>query len=99
MRTDTSISEFQHLFGLAQSHSLALARSHTETRNGTVFEVQWLDEFNDANELIAHYRLWTNQSQTPPYRKQVGWERFSVKGQLLDREVHYSKRETNDWLH
>lgn len=99
MRTDTPTHEFKQRFGLANSHKLTLARSHVETRNGAVFEVQWLEEHDEDNALVARYRSWTKQAQRPPYRKQMGWERFSAKGQLLDREVRYSKRDTNDWLH
>ena len=76
-----------------------MSQTHVETRNSTVLEVQWLEEHNEDETLVARYRSWTNQSQRPPYNKQVGWERFSVKGQLLAREVRYSKRDTNDWLH
>lgn len=99
MRSETSTHDFKQLFGLAKSHTLTMARSHVETRNGTVSRVQWLEEHNEDNALIARYRSWTKQSQRPPYRKQMGWERFSAKGQLLDREVRFSKRDTNDWLH
>lgn len=99
MDIDTSIHDFEQWVGLSQSHSLTLSRTHLETRDHTVFEVQWLEERNEDEILVARYRSWTNQSQRPPYRKQKGWERFSVKGQLLDREVLYSKRDTNDWLH
>ena len=76
-----------------------MSRKHVERLNGTVFEVQWLEEHNEDETLVARYRSWTQQAQKPPYRKQVGWERYSLKGQLLDREVRYSKRDNNDWLH
>jgi hypothetical protein len=99
MSTHTSTHYFEQLFGLSQSHSLTLSQSHAETRNDTVFEVQWLEEHNDECKLVARYRSWTKQSKKPPYRKQIGWERFCAKGQLLDREVRYSKRDKNDWLH
>ena len=99
MSTEISTHDLEQLFGLSQSHSLTLSRSHVEKRNDTVFEVQWLDEHNKEFKLVARYRSWTNQSQKPPYRKQIGWERYCAKGELLDREVRYSKRDTNDWLH
>ncbi|MFT6877621.1 MAG: hypothetical protein ACJAZF_003751 [Granulosicoccus sp.] len=99
MDINTPTHDFEQLFGLSQSHGLTLSRTHVETRDGTVFKVQWLEERNQDETLVARYRSWTNQSQRPPYDKQTGWERFCVKGQLLEREVHYSKRDTNDWLH
>ena len=99
MGTNYSTQTFEQLFGLAKTHSLTMARTHVVTRDSTVFEVQWLEEHNEDNKLVARYRSWTNKSQKPPYRKQVGWERYSLSGKILDREVHYSKRDTNDWLH
>ncbi|MFT4730732.1 MAG: hypothetical protein ACI9UN_005262 [Granulosicoccus sp.] len=99
MDFDTATHDFEQWVGLSQSHSLTLSRTHTETRDNTVFEVQWLEERNEDKLLIARYRSWSAQSQRPPYRKQMGWERFSAKGKLLDREVLYSKRDTTDWLH
>jgi hypothetical protein len=99
MNTEISTQEFERLFGLSKSHSLTMSRTHVETRNGCVFEVQWLEEHNKDETLVARFRSWTKQSLTPPYRKQSGWERFSTNGALLDREVKYSKRDTNEWLH
>jgi hypothetical protein len=99
MGINTKARNFEQLFGLSQSNSLTMGQTQTVTLDNTVFEVQWLEERNEDELLIARYRSWTKQSQRPPYKKQMGWERFSAKGQLLDREVHYSKRDTNDWLH
>lgn len=99
MSSNTSTYDLKQLFGLTRSHTLTLSRTDTQTCNDTEYKVQWLDE-HDANEiLVARYRSWSKQAKKPPYRQQTGWERFSIKGHLLAREVRYSKRETNDWLH
>ena len=87
------------MFELSERHSLRMTRSHTETRGDTVFETQWLDERNEQDILVARFRAWSNQSTQPPYRKQTGWERFSTNGDLLDREILYSKRANKEWLH
>lgn len=99
MNSVNSVQELSKVVELSEHHSLTVSRSHKETRGNTVYETQWLDERNEHNKLVARFRLWTNQSTKPPYRKQTGWERFSVNGALLDREIRYSKRDNNEWLH
>lgn len=99
MNTNTSIRHFEKLFGLPQNHSLTVFQTQTQTRNSTVFEVQWLEERNQDNTVIARYRSWTRHTQRPPYRRLKGWERFCITGELLDREVRYSQRDSNDWMH
>ncbi len=99
MNSIKSVSDYEQMFKLSERHSLSIARSHTETRGDTVFETQWLDERNEQDLLVARFRAWSNQSTQPPYRKQTGWERFSINGDLLDREILYSKRANNEWLH
>jgi len=98
-KSDTLTRDLAKLFGLSKSNSLTLSRSHVETNDGIEYQAKWIDERNENQKLIARYRSWTNQSHRPPYHKQIGWERYSVTGQLLDREVRYSKRDTNEWVH
>lgn len=99
MKSVKSVEEIGQLVDLEDQHSLTISKSHSEKRGCTVYETHWLEERNELNTIVARFRTWTNQSTKPPYRKQVGWERFSINGSLLDREIRYSKRETNDWLH
>ena len=99
MSSVKSVREFRKIVKLSEHHSLTISGSHKETRGNTVYETQWLDEKNAEEVVVARFRQWTNQSTKPPYRKQIGWERFSAKGALLDREIRYSKRDTNEWLH
>ena len=96
---DDTAQPYERLFALPAQHSLKLSSSNQVTRDNTVFETRWLDEHDEQQNLIARFRTWTNQSTTPPYRKQVGWERYSLSGELLDREVRYSMRETDEYLH
>ncbi|MEE9318841.1 MAG: hypothetical protein V3U76_00185 [Granulosicoccus sp.] len=91
--------DYSLLFGIAPSHSLKESTRQRTQRDSIWFEVRWIDEHDDNKRLIARYRTWSNQSLKPPYKKQVGWERYSLSGELLDREVRYSKREYNGYIH
>ncbi|MFK7853100.1 MAG: hypothetical protein AB8B79_03260 [Granulosicoccus sp.] len=99
MIIDDTAQPYERLFDLPSTHSLKLSSSKQVKRDSMVFETRWLDEHDESQKLVARFRTWTNQSMKPPYRKQIGWERYSLSGDLLDREVRYSKRKTNDYLH
>jgi len=99
MIIDDTAQPYERLFDLPNTHSLKLSSSKQVKRDSMVFETRWLDEHDEKHKLVARFRTWTNQSMKPPYRKQIGWERYSLSGDLLDREVRYSKRENNDYLH
>ena len=87
------------LFDVPEGHTLKLASSKTVERNSVMCEIRWLDELDSGCRLVARFRTWTNRSLKPPYRRQRGWEKFSVSGNLLDREVRYSKRDDMSYLH
>ena len=99
MISDQTSQAYEQMFVLPEQHSLKLSSSRKVKRDSMIFETRWLDEHDSHNKLIARFRTWTNLSLSPPYRKQVGWERFSLSGKLLDREIRYSKRPTDDYLH
>jgi len=99
MITNTASQDYEQLFALPESHSLKLSSNRCTTRNSTVYETRWMDEYDVNDKLIARFRTWTNQAQKPPYRKQIGWERYSLTGKLLDREIRYSRRPDNEYLH
>lgn len=99
MTDDTLTDEFRERFALPDDHSLSVSGNRKETRNGSEFESRWLEEHDGQQQLVARFRTWTRQSLRPPYRRQVGWERYSLKGDMLDREVRYSRRSSLDYLH
>jgi hypothetical protein len=99
MISDTASPAYEQMFALPDKHSLKMASSRKVRRDSMVYETRWLDEHDARHKLISRFRIWTSQSLKPPYRKQLGWERFSLSGKLLDREVRYSKRATDDYLH
>ncbi len=96
---DDKTTQYAQLFDIPGHHCLTLLSSNRVERDSTVYETQWLNEHDGAQQLIARFRTWTNSSLKPPYRKQSGWERFSSNGDLLDREVRYSKRDDMEYLH
>lgn len=99
MKNDTASDELKRLLALPEEHRLSVSRSRKESRHGSDYESHWLEEHDASDQLIARFRTWTRQSLRPPYRKQIGWERYSLKGELLDREVRYSRRPDTDYLH
>ena len=96
---DARVSDYAALFDLAPRHTLHPARGARVRRGDTLHETRWLEERDAARRLVARYRTWTNRSSVPPYRTQLGWERFSPAGELLVREVRYSTRESVARLH
>ncbi len=99
MKTETTTCDFALMFALPPEHRLTEARSGATSREGTRYETRWLEEYDAHDQLVARFRTWTKQSLRPPYRKQVGWERFSLSGELLDREIRYSRRTIEGYLH
>jgi len=89
----------EHRLPINKYHRLTKANAYTEKRGNTVYRTQWLNESGENDALVSRIRTWTNETSRPPYRKQVGWERYSPTGELLEREVRYSKRADNEWLH
>lgn len=86
-------------FDISPTHTLKQQTVEQKERAQTLYETCWFVEKDDQNNTVARYRSWTNQSMQPPFRTQIGWERYSPSGTLLEREVCYSKRESTDYLH
>jgi len=99
MNADNTTEHFARLFDVPEAHCLTESSFSTVERNSTVFETRWLEERDAELKLVARFRAWSNRQLKPPYRRQTGWERFSRLGNLLDREVRYSKRNDNEYLH
>lgn len=99
MKKEKTAQAYAELFDIPQSHSLTLHQGSTQKRDSTIYETRWMDEHDCNSRLIARFRTWTNRQLKPPYKQQTGWERFSTKGVLLDREVRYFERDNNDYLH
>lgn len=99
MTGDHSSTAYKVLFGIPEQHSLTLSKNSSVKRRSTVYETRWFEEQDEQGAIIARYRAWSNQNLDPPYRKQQGWERFSLSGNLLDREVRYSQRDSHQYLH
>ena len=93
------IADYKALFGVHSSHTLQASRHvrprHVDERGQT----RWLDERDAAGKLVARYRTWTRELSLNPVRQQFGWERWSLDGHLLDREVRYSTKSSKAGLH
>ena len=86
-------------FDLKTGHTLKLQRHDKIGKHGTIYETIWYDERDSDQKLVSRFRAWINQDRNPPYRRQIGWEQYALSGELLDREVRYSKRENLEYLH
>lgn len=99
MNNDKTAEEYAELFGLTATHSLTLQPESSVTRDSTIYKTRWIEEHDSNSRMIARFRAWTNRQLKPPYKRQTGWERFSLTGALLDREVRYSERDDTEYLH
>jgi len=92
-------TELIQRFDLKTGHTLKLQSHDKIGKGGTMYETIWYDELDYDHKLVSRFRAWINQDSNPPYRRQTGWERYALSGELLDREVRYSKRENLEYLH
>ena len=93
-------TDYAALVGLDANHVLVPADpARTTTQGSTRREIRWLEERDAQARPVARYRTWSVRSSRPPYRRELGWERFSLVGELLDREVRYSTRASRRALH
>jgi len=73
--------------------------THQEVINGTRYHTTWFTAIHQNDDECRRYRVWYNEGLSPPYRKQQGWELFDATGIVCDREIRYSKRPDNGYLH
>jgi len=78
---------------------LKILTKHSEVKNGTRYHVVWFAATREEATSSRRYRAWLNEGLSPPYRKQHGWEEFDASGAVCDREIRYSKRKDNNYLH
>lgn len=99
MSNHQKTQHYARLFDLPCDHSLTISESSRVEKDRVICETSWLEEHDSHNKLIARFRTWNNRSLQPPYRRQEGWERYSLSGNLLDREIRYTKRDNMDYVH
>lgn len=97
--TDDETRAWHQRLMLPASHQLTVTGRKCETRRGSRYESRWLQQLDDCQRPVARYRTWTRQSLSPPYRRQEGWERYSPTGELMDREIRFSRRSDSAYLH
>lgn len=86
-------------FDINPAHSLKQQHFEQREQNQTHYTTCWYVEKDDQQRIVARYRSWSNQGKLPPYRAQIGWERYSPTGTLLEREVRYAKLDNNTTVH
>ena len=97
MSPDTA--SFHALLSIDQEHQLVVVDSRSRNSQHLERESHLLRELDSSQQTIAHYRVWTQQSLLPPYRRQNGWEKYSPGMDLLDREVRYTMPPSGNALH
>lgn len=93
---DINPNKYRNLLAIKSGHLLELADSKRTSAEAGERESHLFKELNDNQELVAHYRVWNHQSNRPPFRLQKGWEKYSPTGELLIREVRYSRLQEDD---
>jgi len=86
-------------FDIDPSHSLKQQNTEQHEQDQTHYTTCWYVEKDEHERIVARYRSWSNQAKQPPFRAQIGWERYSPTGTLMEREVRYSKQDNNTTLH
>jgi len=86
-------------FDIHPSHSLKQQNAEQSDQTQTHYTTCWYVEKDEQQRIVARYRSWSNQGKQPPYRAQIGWERYSPCGTLLEREVRYAKHDDHTALH
>ncbi len=94
-----SAEQLRQMAEIDRDWRIQVLNTHREVRNGTRYQVTWFTAINDTSKECRRYRVWLNEGLSPPYRKQHGWELFDRSGDVCDREIRYSKRDDNDYLH
>lgn len=75
------------------------SRKRQLVTNESVKETQWYAAYDTNSILVARFRSWTRQAQKPPYKHQIGWEKFTPEGRLIEREVRYDRLTQGSYLH
>ena len=94
-----SLDDYRTLFAVAPEHALGRTGGKRTERHGRTRECDWFEERDARGRLIACYRAWRERGARPPHRTESGWERWSPRGELLDREVRFSNRASVAALH
>ncbi len=127
------IQSLRQIFRIAQGHSIELCSTRERVSNQGSRTSLFYQERDSANQVVAHYRVWTldastktsakhkktpeiisdsrkplthagishnlsndinNTTETNSRNFQSGYEKFSPKGELQDREIRYGE----NWL-
>lgn len=94
-----SLEDLVVRFDINPSHTIKQQNHDQQNQGKTHYETCWYIEKDADNRVVARYRSWSNQGTEAPYRLQLGWERYTPDGALLEREVKYASRKHNDALH
>ena len=94
-----TLEDIIHRFDIDPSHSLKQQNREHYDQAQTRYTTCWYVEKDNQGRIVARYRSWSNRAKQPPYREQIGWERYSPTGTLMEREVQYSKLDDSITLH
>lgn len=86
-------------FDINPEHTLKQQNHEQLAQDDTHYETCWYIEKDEQKRIVARYRSWSNQGMHAPYRLQLGWERYTPEGMLMEREVRYATRDDKDALH
>ncbi len=83
------IKMLREVFDIADNNHIELCDTRKRTMSSGYRTSQFYKETDSTDRVVARYRVWTSSQSSNVTRIQTGFEKFSSKGELQDREVRY----------
>lgn len=83
--------QLRQIFAICSEHVIELSDARERISPSGERCSLFYREKDSSDKLVACYRVWTQQSSTPPFRCRSGYEKYTPDGSLLDREMRFSE--------
>lgn len=84
----------REIFAIAPEHELELLDARERTNGSNERYSKLYREHDSSQTTLALYRVWERTGLAPPHPREQGFEKLTIRGQLVDREVRYSRDDT-----
>ena len=88
--------QLRQIFAIDNEHVIELSDARERTSPSGERSSLFYREKDSSDQLVACYRVWTQQSSKPPYRHRAGYEKYSPDGTLQDREMRFNEAVPDD---
>ena len=92
----TREQQLRQIFAINEEHIIELGDARERTWPSGERSSLFYRERDSSDQLVACYRVWTQQSSKPPFKSQSGFEKFSPDGTLQDREMRFGQAMPDD---